>query len=127
MLGEHVLSATFEGYNSCVFAYGQSGTGKTYTMFGNEETSGLIQHVNEEIFNKAASSDTDTSYRAEIRYLSLGFFFGTSYDIISPQPLGEKKVTWSIGKIIGSAEQSRVCQVCGTTDIFFGLKDYMHH
>lgn len=68
MLGEHVLSATFGGYNSCVFAYGQSGTGKTYTMFGNEEIHGLIQHVNEEIFNKAASSDADTSYRAEIRY-----------------------------------------------------------
>ena len=70
MLGEHVLSAAFEGYNSCVFAYGQSGTGKTYAMFGNEEREGLIQHVNEEVFNKAASSDPDTSYRAEIRYIS---------------------------------------------------------
>ncbi len=68
MLGGHVLSAAFEGYNCCVFAYGQSGTGKTYTIFGNEETQGLIQHVNEQIFNKAASSDQDTSYRAEIRY-----------------------------------------------------------
>jgi hypothetical protein len=70
VLGEHVLSAAFEGYNSCVFAYGQSGTGKTYAMFGNEEREGLIQHVNEEVFNKAASSDPDTSYRAEIRYIS---------------------------------------------------------
>lgn len=72
MLGEHVLSAAFEGYNSCVFAYGQSGTGKTYAMFGNEEREGLIQHVNEEVFNKAATSDPDTSYRAEIRYISTG-------------------------------------------------------
>jgi hypothetical protein len=70
VLGEHVLSAAFEGYNSCVFAYGQSGTGKTYAMFGNEEREGLIQHVNEEVFNKAATSDPDTSYRAEIRYIS---------------------------------------------------------
>ena len=37
-------------------------------MFGNEEIHGLIHHVNEEIFNKAASSDPDTSYKAEIRY-----------------------------------------------------------
>ena len=69
MLGDHVLSAAFEGYNSCVFAYGQSGTGKTFTMLGNENALGLIQHVNEEIFNKAALSDQDTTYRAEIRYI----------------------------------------------------------
>ena len=68
ILGEHVLSAAFDGYNSCVFAYGQCGTGKTYTIFGDENAQGLIEHVNEEIFNKASSSDPDTSYRAEIRY-----------------------------------------------------------
>lgn len=68
VLGEHVLSAAFEGYNSCVFAYGQSGTGKTYALFGNEQAPGLIQHVNEELFKKATSSDPATSYRAEIRY-----------------------------------------------------------
>ncbi|KAI8484284.1 stAR- lipid transfer, partial [Branchiostoma belcheri] len=31
-LGTDVLASAFEGYNACVFAYGQTGTGKTYTM-----------------------------------------------------------------------------------------------
>jgi hypothetical protein len=31
-----VLDASFEGYNACVFAYGQTGAGKTYTMMGTE-------------------------------------------------------------------------------------------
>jgi len=26
----------FIGFNGCVFAYGATGTGKTYTMLGNE-------------------------------------------------------------------------------------------
>jgi hypothetical protein len=33
-LGTEVLQAAFDGYNACLFAYGQTGTGKTYTMMG---------------------------------------------------------------------------------------------
>lgn len=29
-----MLEAAFEGYNACVVAYGQTSTGKTYTMMG---------------------------------------------------------------------------------------------
>lgn len=35
-LGTLVLDAAFEGYNACVFAYGQTGAGKTYTMMGTQ-------------------------------------------------------------------------------------------
>ena len=35
-LGTKVLDAAFEGYNACVFAYGQTGAGKTYTMMGTQ-------------------------------------------------------------------------------------------
>ena len=35
-LGTEVLQAAFDGFNACVFAYGQTGTGKTYTMMGQE-------------------------------------------------------------------------------------------
>jgi hypothetical protein len=33
-LGTEILQAAFEGYNACVLAYGQTSTGKTYTMTG---------------------------------------------------------------------------------------------
>ena len=33
-LGTEVLQAAFDGYNACLFAYGQTGTGKTFTMMG---------------------------------------------------------------------------------------------
>ena len=33
-LGTDVMDAAFTGYNACVFAYGQTGAGKTYTMMG---------------------------------------------------------------------------------------------
>ena len=33
---EHVLQAAFDGFNVCVFAYGQTGTGKTFSMMGQQ-------------------------------------------------------------------------------------------
>ncbi|EGR30348.1 kinesin motor domain protein [Ichthyophthirius multifiliis] len=49
----------FEGYNACIFAYGQTGAGKTYTMLGQNyqnlnienESRGLQPRVFEYIFN----------------------------------------------------------------------------
>ncbi len=40
------ITDTINGYNGTVFTYGQSGSGKTFTMFGadigNSETRGII-------------------------------------------------------------------------------------
>lgn len=33
-LGTEVLRNAFDGFNACMFAYGQTGTGKTHTMMG---------------------------------------------------------------------------------------------
>lgn len=33
-LGQSILDAMFAGYNGCLVAYGQSASGKTYTMMG---------------------------------------------------------------------------------------------
>lgn len=37
-IGEEMLLHAFEGYNVCIFAYGQTGAGKSYTMMGKQET-----------------------------------------------------------------------------------------
>jgi len=34
-VGKAVESSALSGYNACVLAYGQSGTGKTFTVLGN--------------------------------------------------------------------------------------------
>lgn len=42
-----MLLHAFEGYNVCIFAYGQTGAGKSYTMMGKQETGhqGIIPQV----------------------------------------------------------------------------------
>lgn len=48
-----------EGYNGTIFAYGQTGTGKTFTMEGADtpELKGIIPRTIEWIFNNTALRD----------------------------------------------------------------------
>lgn len=39
-----------DGYNVCVFAYGQTGTGKTFTMEGTPENRGVNYRTLEKLF-----------------------------------------------------------------------------
>lgn len=48
-----------EGYNGTILAYGQTGTGKTYTMSGNPntpETKGIIPNTFAQIFGHIAKA-----------------------------------------------------------------------
>ncbi|XP_071528267.1 uncharacterized protein [Panulirus ornatus] len=44
-LGREVEEATLYGYNACMLAYGQSGSGKTYTILGQKEAPGLAPRI----------------------------------------------------------------------------------
>ena len=49
-----IVEGVTEGYNGTIFAYGQTGTGKTFTMEGDkrdEEMKGIIPRTFEQIFN----------------------------------------------------------------------------
>ena len=51
--GRPIVDAVLEGFNGTIFAYGQTGTGKTYTMEGvieNQEHKGIILHAFDHIF-----------------------------------------------------------------------------
>ncbi|XP_041022536.1 kinesin-like protein KIN-14S isoform X2 [Juglans microcarpa x Juglans regia] len=45
-----VIASVLDGYNVCIFAYGQTGTGKTFTMEGTPEDRGVNYRTLEELF-----------------------------------------------------------------------------
>lgn len=52
-IGNSVVQNVLSGYNSCLFSYGQVGSGKTYTFFGDRrEKQGLVQLTVGDIFDK---------------------------------------------------------------------------
>ena len=59
-----------EGYNGTVFAYGQTGCGKSFTMQGTTGQRGMIPRAFEHIF-EAVASDTSKKYLIRASYLEI--------------------------------------------------------
>lgn len=54
-----MVISVLDGYNVCIFAYGQTGTGKTFTMEGTEANRGVNYRTVEELF-KISKERSDT-------------------------------------------------------------------
>lgn len=67
-----LVSSVLEGYNGCVFAYGQTGTGKTYTMEGEDtdDDKGIIPRVFEQIWSHI-NRTSGVEFLVCVRYLEI--------------------------------------------------------
>ncbi|KFO85248.1 Kinesin-like KIF14, partial [Buceros rhinoceros silvestris] len=64
-----LIERAFEGYNTCLFAYGQTGTGKSYTMMGLDEEQGIIPRLCEDLFTQIAQMDKQQIlYQLEVSF-----------------------------------------------------------
>jgi hypothetical protein len=48
----HLVPSVIKGYNACVFAYGTTGSGKTFTMTGQPGTPGLMVMILRDLFTE---------------------------------------------------------------------------
>ena len=64
------MTSVLDGYNVCIFAYGQSGTGKTHTMEGSPSDPGLAPRAVERLFEVMAERDGAGLFSHEC-YLSM--------------------------------------------------------
>jgi kinesin family protein 11 len=67
-----IVDEVLQGYNCTVFAYGQTGTGKTYTMEGDigcPENAGVIPRSVRTIFEKLDNIGAD--YTVRVSFLEL--------------------------------------------------------
>lgn len=85
-----VLHLPLYGYNSTIFAYGQTNSGKTYTMLGPDgklslvaDLMGIIPRTSRYLFaaiNKFTSSSSTTQYQVRVSYLEV--YNGRVYDLL---------------------------------------------
>lgn len=57
-LAKPIVSKVIDGFNGTIFAYGQTSSGKTYTMMGNSEKPGLATLAIDDIFNTIDNSNS---------------------------------------------------------------------
>nr|XP_020465567.1 kinesin-like protein KIF1A isoform X9 [Monopterus albus] len=93
-IGEEMLLHAFEGYNVCIFAYGQTGAGKSYTMMGKQDVKdqqGIIPLLCEDLFTKISdNTDNSMSYSVEVSYMEI--YCERVRDLLNPKNKGHLRV-----------------------------------
>lgn len=64
-------TSVLDGYNVCIFAYGQTGTGKTFTMEGTEEFRGVNFRTLEELFRIIQEREKQYQYSVSVSTLEV--------------------------------------------------------
>ncbi|KAI3672691.1 hypothetical protein L6452_38788 [Arctium lappa] len=70
LLTKDIIHAVVDGFNGTAFAYGQTSSGKTFTMNGSENDPGIIHRAIKDIFAKTAMS-TDREFLIRVSYMEI--------------------------------------------------------
>ena len=87
-----IVDFVLEGYNGTIFAYGQTGTGKTFTMEGEDtvpEQGGIMPRSFETIF-KAIEADPSKQYLVRASYMEL--YKEDIRDLLSKNPKNKLEI-----------------------------------
>eukprot|EP00668_Euglena_longa_P040768 GGOE01053670.1.p1 GENE.GGOE01053670.1~~GGOE01053670.1.p1 ORF type:complete len:715 (+),score=184.95 GGOE01053670.1:375-2519(+) len=75
IVGQPQLDSMFAGYNGCIFAYGQTSSGKTHSMMGYPGTGrGITPRICEELFlriESAMESGKNTTFEVKLSFLEI--------------------------------------------------------
>ncbi|TVU23844.1 hypothetical protein EJB05_26227 [Eragrostis curvula] len=110
-----ILKSALDGHNVCILAYGQTGTGKTYTMEGTDGKLGIVPRAIQELFSHA-SADSSSTYSFSISMLEV--YLGSLRDLLAPrQTLFRHTECSTASNISILATKSGSVEVEGLTDV----------
>lgn len=68
---EEMLRNFFLGFNGTILAYGQTGAGKSHTMFGSSSDQGIIPRISHSIFSHITEGPSDVEYTVSISLMEI--------------------------------------------------------
>lgn len=83
-----MVLSVLDGYNVCIFAYGQTGTGKTFTMGGSEQDRGVNYRTLEQLFKISDERKENFSYKISISVLEV--YNEQIRDLLATSPTSKK-------------------------------------
>ncbi|XP_016979176.2 kinesin-like protein KIN-7O [Drosophila rhopaloa] len=69
-MAKHIVHACMQGFNGTIFAYGQTSSGKTYTMMGDGQNPGIMVLAAKEIFQHI-SNETERDFLLRVGYIEI--------------------------------------------------------
>nr|KAJ3419884.1 hypothetical protein HK105_006384 [Polyrhizophydium stewartii] len=80
---KRAVLSTMEGIDATVFAYGQTASGKTYSMMGFEEQPGVIPQAVDDVFSYIVNQPGDREYLLRVSYMEI--YNETIRDLLNPE------------------------------------------
>ena len=82
-VGKEILESAWAGYHCCLFAYGQTGAGKSYSMIGYGENRGIVPLASQEIFDRIKAESSESVVR-ELTVSMLEIYNEKVHDLLMP-------------------------------------------
>ncbi|KRY82624.1 Kinesin-like protein KIF18B, partial [Trichinella pseudospiralis] len=79
---EPILEKFLNGHNCSMFAYGATGSGKTFTMLGSSASPGVILLTLEELYFRLQSENRDYNWELQVSYIEI--YNEKVYDLLRP-------------------------------------------
>ncbi|KAK9845317.1 hypothetical protein WJX81_003385 [Elliptochloris bilobata] len=130
-----LVTSALDGYNVCIFAYGQTGVGKTHTMLGTAEDPGINFRTMCELF-RSIKEERPAEMRYEITAAILELYNEAVYDLLAPGGKAELELARSAGGFdlpdltrvsVKSAEQIQAIMARGFEQRAVGCHDVNAH
>lgn len=83
-----MVASVLDGFNVCIFAYGQTGTGKTFTMEGSEQNRGVNYRTLEQLFKIAQERKETFTYSISVSVLEV--YNEQIRDLLASAPTSKK-------------------------------------
>ena len=84
-LGAPLLDKAFGGWNGTIFAYGQTGAGKSFSMTGSKSMPGIIPQMNGEMFERIEASTAENPDKLFLVTCSfMEIYNEVLYDLLDP-------------------------------------------
>ncbi|XP_031285173.1 kinesin-like protein KIN-14R [Pistacia vera] len=83
-----MVTSVLDGYNVCIFAYGQTGTGKTFTMEGTEQNRGVNYRTLDQLFEITKERSETFTYNISVSVLEV--YNEQIRDLLATSPSSKK-------------------------------------
>ncbi|XP_061388628.1 centromere-associated protein E [Musca vetustissima] len=70
-MAKHIVHAAMKGFNGTIFAYGQTSSGKTYTMMGDDDNPGVMVLAAKDIFRELEQLSVHRQFLLRVGYIEI--------------------------------------------------------